>query len=220
VSRALTKDNIPGFPFRQPFGRMPGHVRRRQIITIAMRLFSEKGFKGTTTKEIADAAGVNQTILFRHFATKEDLYAAILDDKARTAGTEKWLAELKLLAKRKEDFALFRSVVARVLDQGRRDRDFTRLMLYSALEGHALASAFRNRNVRPVFSFLCRYITERQEDGEFRLGDPAVVVRALFGLPSYHSQVVSLFNCRLLKMNDMEAADSFTRLILDGIKLH
>ena len=46
-----------------------------------MRLFSERGFRGTTTKEIAQAAGVSEAIIFRHFATKEDLYTAIIDHK-------------------------------------------------------------------------------------------------------------------------------------------
>ena len=61
---------------------MAGEDRRRQIVDVAMRLFSERGFRGTTTKEIATAAGVSEAIIFRHFATKEELYTAIIDHKA------------------------------------------------------------------------------------------------------------------------------------------
>src|SRR5918997_402597 len=63
-------------------GRMAGEDRRRQIVDVAMRLFSERGFRGTTTKEIATAAGVSEAIIFRHFATKDELYTAIIDHKA------------------------------------------------------------------------------------------------------------------------------------------
>jgi TetR/AcrR family transcriptional regulator len=42
-----------------------------------MRLFSQRGFRGTTTKEIAVAAGVSEAMVFRHFANKEVLYSAI-----------------------------------------------------------------------------------------------------------------------------------------------
>src|SRR5215208_4694809 len=63
-------------------GRMCADDRRRQIAEVAMRLFSERGFRGTTTKEIAQAAGVSEAIIFRHFATKEDLYSAIIDLKS------------------------------------------------------------------------------------------------------------------------------------------
>ena len=62
--------------------RMAAEDRRQQILDIAVRLFSHKGFRGTTTKEIALAAGVNEAIIFRHFATKEELYRAIIDQNA------------------------------------------------------------------------------------------------------------------------------------------
>ena len=43
---------------------------------------SHEGFGGTTTKKIAQAAGVSEAMVFRHYATKEELYTAILDHKA------------------------------------------------------------------------------------------------------------------------------------------
>ncbi|HEX9962000.1 MAG TPA: helix-turn-helix domain-containing protein, partial [Pyrinomonadaceae bacterium] len=62
--------------------RMSGDERRSQILQIAIKLFSQNGFRGTTTKEIARAAGVSEAMVFRHFATKDELYHAILDYKA------------------------------------------------------------------------------------------------------------------------------------------
>lgn len=54
--------------------------RRRQtqdaLIEAAMRLLAEKGFEGTTTDEIAAAAGISRRTLFRHFPTKADLVTA------------------------------------------------------------------------------------------------------------------------------------------------
>jgi len=61
-------------------GRMTGDKRREQILQTAVDLFSQRGFKGTTTKEIARAAGVSEAMLIRHFATKDELYGAILDN--------------------------------------------------------------------------------------------------------------------------------------------
>ncbi len=45
------------------------------ILESAQRLFSEKGFWGTTTREIADTAGVAEVLLFRHFGSKAELYS-------------------------------------------------------------------------------------------------------------------------------------------------
>src|SRR5215210_3469870 len=66
--------------------RMAGEERRLQILLVAISLFAQKGFRGTTTKEIAQAAGVSEAMVFRHFATKEELYSAILDHKACAGG--------------------------------------------------------------------------------------------------------------------------------------
>ena len=59
--------------------RMHSDDRRRQLLNVAIESFARHGFSGTKTKDIAAAAGVSEAILFRHFATKEDLYHAILD---------------------------------------------------------------------------------------------------------------------------------------------
>ena len=64
---------------------MAGEERKLQILRVAVRLFSQRGFSGTTTREIAQAAGVSEAMVFRHFATKQELYAAILDHKACTS---------------------------------------------------------------------------------------------------------------------------------------
>ena len=67
--------------------RMSGDERREQILQVAIKLFSQYGFSGTTTKRIAQEAGVSEAMVFRHFATKVELYHAILDHKACEGGS-------------------------------------------------------------------------------------------------------------------------------------
>lgn len=59
--------------------RMPAADRRRHLVETALRLFTEGSYHGTTTAEIARAAGVSEPILYRHFASKRDLYLAALE---------------------------------------------------------------------------------------------------------------------------------------------
>ena len=71
--------------------RLPAAERRRHLIETAIRVFSDGSYRGTTTAEIARAAGVSEPILYRHFASKRDLYFAALDlvwAKARAAWEE------------------------------------------------------------------------------------------------------------------------------------
>lgn len=57
--------------------RLSAEERRAAIIKAVRRTFAEKGFHGTTTRELAAAAGVSEALLFKHFPTKEALYAAM-----------------------------------------------------------------------------------------------------------------------------------------------
>ena len=50
------------------------------IVDAALRVFSEGSYAGATTAQIAREAGVSEPILYRHFASKRELYFACLDE--------------------------------------------------------------------------------------------------------------------------------------------
>ena len=119
--------------------RMNGEERRSQILAVAVSLFSQRGFRGTTTKEIAQAAGVSEAMVFRHFATKEELYAAILDHKACSHDRFDPAVTASEAIKRKDDRAVFESLALGALNHHEKDPEFQRLLLHSALEKHRRA---------------------------------------------------------------------------------
>src|SRR6516225_6819951 len=57
--------------------KLSSEERRAAIIKAVQRVFAEKGFDGTTTRELAEAAGVSEALLFKHFPNKEALYSAM-----------------------------------------------------------------------------------------------------------------------------------------------
>src|SRR5215510_14088184 len=116
--------------------RLKGEERRRVIVDAALTLFSQKGFRGTTTKEIAEAACCSEATLFKHFATKDELYSAILETKTQLDET---LAQAMQAAACKDDFRVFRTIGLKGLTQMEHDTSLLRLLLFSALEGHAMA---------------------------------------------------------------------------------
>jgi AcrR family transcriptional regulator len=59
--------------------RLPAEERRRAIVQAALRVFSTGSYAGSTTAEIAREARVSEPVLYRHFASKRDLWAACLD---------------------------------------------------------------------------------------------------------------------------------------------
>ena len=198
---------------------MAGEERRLQILAVAVRLFSQKGFRGTTTKEIAQAAGVSEAMVFRHFATKEELYAAILDHKACSGGNFEPAVMAEDAIRRKDDRGVFQSLALGALKHHEHDPEFQRLLLHSALEKHELAEMFFNEFVRRVYDFLGGYIRQRQREGAFVEVDPSIVVRAFIGMVMHHSLNNNLWDPqrRLLNISNDEAARHFTNILLDGI---
>ena len=59
--------------------RLPSRERRQAIVTAVQGAFADKGFDGTTTRELARAAGVSEALLYKHFPSKESLYVAMLE---------------------------------------------------------------------------------------------------------------------------------------------
>lgn len=64
----------------EPTRRMPRAQRREQILDAATRAFARAGFANTSLDAIAREAGVTPVILYRHFASKADLYREVLDN--------------------------------------------------------------------------------------------------------------------------------------------
>ena len=199
--------------------RMAGEERRLQILAVAVSLFSERGFRGTTTREIAQAAGVSEAMVFRHFATKEELYAAILDHKACSDDKFEPEAMAADAIKRKDDRAVFEALALGALNHHEKDPDFQRLLLHSALEKHELAQMFFDEFVRRVYEFLGSYIRERQREGALIEMDPAIVVRCFIGMVMHHSLNNNLWDPkrRLLNLSNESAAKYFTDILLNGI---
>jgi TetR/AcrR family transcriptional regulator len=67
--------------------RPAGLETRRAILDAALDLFSERSFDGATTRAIAELAGVAQPLLHYHFAGKEELWRAAVEDLFERFGT-------------------------------------------------------------------------------------------------------------------------------------
>src|SRR5260370_29745465 len=116
--------------------RLPASDRRRQLVETALDFFSRKGFGGTTTKEIAAAAGVTEAIIFRHFPTKQDLYNAVLDHHHNSPQLAECVAQWKTYMDRNDDEALVRDIIEKIIEAYRCDLPVHRFLRFPALQGH------------------------------------------------------------------------------------
>lgn len=196
---------------------MAAEDRRKQIVVVARHLFSQKGFDGTTTKEIAQRAGVSEAIIFRHFATKQDLYAAILDDQIGSADEVEFWRHIHELAEANRDRELFEAISRRMIEKHRRDDSFLRLLLYSALEDNKFSEMVYEARVKDFYAFLTGYIRRRALDGAFRPVDPTLAARAFIGMSIYQTLTEQLFEKKAAKRSAREIAGTFTGLFLTSM---
>ena len=74
--------------------RLPAEQRKAAVLDCACGIFSTGSYRGTTTAEIARVAGVTEPVLYRHFASKRDLYLSVLDESWRRL-RELWQAAVE-----------------------------------------------------------------------------------------------------------------------------
>ena len=197
---------------------MSGEDRRHQLLEIAIDLFSKKGFAGTTTREIAAAAGVTEAIIFRHFATKQDLYAAILDYENSTHGLDKWFAEAEVFMEAQDDEGLFRLIVTKILEMHRSEPRFERLMVYAALEGHEIAVMHHNQMTREVGLRIKEYIAQRQKDGVLYPTDPSTILCSVAGVAQFYAMQKYMYHLGEDKFSDEQMIDDFVRILMCGVR--
>jgi TetR/AcrR family transcriptional regulator len=207
----------PKIPTARARTYVPGDERRRQILETASELFALRGFDGTTTREVAAAVGTSETVLFRHFPTKQDLYEAILEHQLPVAALGRWINELRAIAERRDDEALFRAVLKATLESFARDINYHRLMLFAALEGQEIAQIARERYSAPIVGFLRDYVALRQSEGAFRRVRPEVVVHALLAAAAYFGQLKAL-DISSIDLTEREIIDQAVMMLV-GVKI-
>lgn len=192
--------------------RTSSRERQASLIAAAASLFARKGFNGTTTKEIAKAAGVSEALVFKHFPTKRALYAAILAEKV---AVNELLEVIEEPARKRDDRRVFALIAGYRIRPGV-DSTLLRLLLFSALEGHELSDIFFSKHHKVLYEHLAAYISMRIEDGGFRAVDPLLAARAFIGMVVHHRLVHEIFGVAMHRSHEDTVA-TYVELFLKGL---
>ena len=164
-----------------------------ELIDVAERMFLDRGFAETTMQLIAESAGASKETLYRHFSSKEQLFAGIVDRKARElSGPDSALARggtpetvlfdlgigLLHMVLRSPSSSLFRILVA------------------EAPRVPELGQLFYDRGPGRTVRRLAEYLAEATERGELHCDDPRCAARLFLGavVSQYHLQRLVLPN--------------------------
>ncbi len=196
--------------------RLTADERRAQVLREAARLFGTHGFSGTTTRDIAAAVGITEAALYRYFASKDAMYAAILDERAAASDL---LESVAPHASRGDDHAVFTELALTLFRSVESDPSILRLILFSALEGHALSRPFHEKRIVRLRDFLTGYIERRTREGALRAIEPRLAARAFMGMVVDHLIVRHVFGQHdQYPQPPEEVAEAYVAIFLDGMR--
>jgi TetR/AcrR family transcriptional regulator len=196
--------------------RVSAPHRKRQILDVATRLFARQGFSGTTTREIAEKAGVTEALVFRHFPSKEDLYWDVLETKILEAAPVERIGET---LDSSHGLDVFERVACEILELRVKDDTLSRLMLFSGLENHQLAQRFFGMYVANYYDRLAHHIEGLMNKGRLRRTDALLAARAFLGMVVYHSWIQDVFGGKHFRDYPIqEASRQLTEIWLEGMR--
>ena len=196
--------------------RMSAEGRREQILEGAWNLFAQKGFRGTTTREIAKRLGISEALMFKYFPTKAALYRAII--QKRMNGSEEMIFPKEAIDSQ-NDREVFTSILSFLLRKNAADPTFMRLLLYSALEGHDLSKMFFENHAMDHTQLLAQYIRRRIKENGFRKVDPFLTARAFIGMAIHYAMSQEIFGMKkFFHFPHHKIVDTLTDLFLNGLK--
>lgn len=196
--------------------RMSAGGRREQILKGAMRLFAQKGFRGTTTREIARRLGISEALMYKYFPSKEALYRAII--QKRTDGSEEMLFPNEAI-QAKDDRQVFQSIASYLIQKNTEDPTFMRLLLYSALERHDLSNIFFENHAAERTRLLSEYIRQRIKEKAFKKVHPVLAARAFIGMVIQYVQAQEIYGMKnLFRFSQKKVVDTFVDAFLNGLK--
>lgn len=168
----------------------PTEERRSQILEAALKVFAEKGFKGATNKDIADAAGVSPGLIYFYFDNKEDLFFAILENRVAPGNFPLPLEHMQAFPPEQVMTMIAHYGLSR-LDNPETMNLFRIFLGEAAYSEHIRALA--NTNASRLIGALAGYLESQMEQGRLRRADPMLCAQTfLAGL------IASLIRRRLL----------------------
>jgi AcrR family transcriptional regulator len=181
---------------------------RAKILAAARELFERNGTRGTTTREVAEKAGVNEATLFRHFGSKRALLDAM---REQACGVEQFRSVLAALPG--DDFAAdLRQIAYYVTEHMLAKRAMLCVSLAEDAAGTDDVPEFRGPS--QIKADLAAYFTAKAESGSFRT-DPALAARFFLGILFSYVVGRKLWNSTV---PDRATLDGIVDIFLNGVR--
>ena len=190
-------------------------VTEVRLVEAAVQLFSRQGFKGTSTRDIAQLAGVNEATLFRYFGKKTDLFWAAAESPLTRL---KFGRELQSgLASDLNPDIIVPMLAAFVVENMSEHPELMRLMYVARFELPGADQIFRE-HLGPIFDAVHAYFSRCAAKGLIRDLDPTIATLGLAGAVGAHLNLHQLFTGRDVPWDAQNAAPIYAQLWLNALQ--
>jgi len=190
-------------------------VTEVRLVEAAVQLFSRQGFKGTSTRDIAQLAGVNEATLFRYFAKKADLFRAAAESRLNRV---KFGRELQNgLAKDLDPDVVVPMLTAFMVENLSEHPEVMRLLYVARFELPGSDRVFRE-HLGPIFDAVHAYFSRCAAKGLIRDLDPTIATLGLAGAVGAHLNLHELFTEKRAPRDAREAAPVYAQFWLNGLQ--
>ena len=188
-------------------------ARRTQILLGAAQVFAKKGFHKSTTKEIAQAAGVAEGTIYNYFDNKRELLLAMVEMVATQS-----LKSL-IVDQPPDDPREFLTLVIRDRLQLIRDQGHLMLPLVAEIfSDEKLREGVYSQILRPLMNLVEQHLQHHMDVGKLRQVNPIIITRAFMGTLVVNTLIkFSGIDPRYEDIADEELIDEIISLFLDGV---
>ena len=192
-------------------------VTEVRLVEAAVQLFSRHGYKGTTTRQIAQLAGVNEATLFRCFACKTDLFWAAAESRLTRLKLGRELQ--KSLAMDLDPEIVLPMLVDFLVENISHDLELVRLLYVAGFELPGARRMFRE-HLGPIFDAVNAYFDRCAARGAICAPEPGFATLGLAGAVSAHCNLVELFAGEERPLNTQTLAPAYAQFWLNALRAH
>lgn len=152
--------------------RMKADARRLQLLRAAVDCFAQHGYRGTTTAQLARAAGISEPVLYQNFKSKHDLFVALVEQVGREV-LRTWRQAIAPLSSPMDQLRVLLRLNPATTDPG--TRQFYRVIFSAQVEfNEPIMQAALRKHYDQYATFLTNVLRRAQRAGQIRADVSAV----------------------------------------------
>lgn len=185
------------------------------ILKAASELFAHKGFKGSTTRDIAVGAGVTEITLYRHFKSKEDIFFEIIKNMSLLSIAD----ELTNLGAEPDIGNKLEHIGLKFIEIFKKRSNEFRIMLSETITRPDMSKMFFETVPSRGIEMISQLMQKEIKAGNFTKADPKLLARSFIGMFLAYNLMQEIFLGKERDpYEDSYIAKFFTRIFLDGAR--